>query len=284
MRGAFLRFGADTPGPEFRGNSRERGRRSLTRHAQGSDPPLGAHTSPRRSGKADHGSRVCLAPRLCLGGAGGLTFGGAGGGDGRGGWLGGRGFFGRRTAGANGAKSRTRGRFQGSGLCARRASGRAAGAFSGPSRGFSGERRAKKNGRRRAKKRAAPGQNGAFGRPSGAGTAGVGGKKPLFTAKRAGNGAVLGRKLAESSAGRVGLFAPVQNLRAVSAEKLGASKKPFRAHIGRNCLSPLFFVDGAPSLGRIIWWFRRVAIWAEKSDECVTPRGKPTGSEKEATP
>ena len=75
MRGAFLRFGADTPGPEFRGNSRERGRRSLTRHAQGSDPPLGAHTSPRRSGKADHGSRVCLAPRLCLGGAGGLTFG-----------------------------------------------------------------------------------------------------------------------------------------------------------------------------------------------------------------
>ena len=37
--------------------------------------PLGACASPRRNGKADHGSRGCLAPRLCLGGAGGLTFG-----------------------------------------------------------------------------------------------------------------------------------------------------------------------------------------------------------------
>ena len=37
----FSFLGTDTPGPEFRGISRERGRRSLTRHALGSDPPLG---------------------------------------------------------------------------------------------------------------------------------------------------------------------------------------------------------------------------------------------------
>ena len=124
------------------------------------------------------------APRLCLSGAAG--------GARRGGFGGGRGnlrAFGRRTAektGANGAKSRTRGRFRASGA------GRAPGfeAAAGASlRGAPGEGRA------------APGQNGAVGRPSGAGTAGVGGEKPPFAAKRAGNGAVAGQKLAEKAGG-----------------------------------------------------------------------------------
>ena len=124
------------------------------------------------------------APRLCLSGAAG--------GARRGGFGGGRGnlrAFGRRTAektGANGAKSRTRGRFRASGA------GRAPGfeAAAGASlRGAPGEGRA------------APGQNGAVGRPSGAGTASVEGEKPPFAAKRAGNGAVAGQKLAEKAGG-----------------------------------------------------------------------------------
>ena len=53
----------------------------------------------------------------------------------------------------------------------------------------------------------------------------------------------------------------------------GGFAKPFHAHIGRKTFQPLFFVDDAPSLGAIVWWIGRVAIRAEKSDECVTPRG-----------
>ena len=135
-----------------------------------------------------------------------------------------------------------------------------------------------KNGRRR-------GKTGAFGRAKRRACGRWGRKKPLFAAKKAGNGAVLGRKLAEKAGGVCRVIGPCAgNLRAVSAEKLWASKKPFRAHIGRNCLSPLFFVDGAPSLGLIIWWFGRVAIWAGKSDECVTPRGTPHGKRKRRQP
>lgn len=66
---------------------------------------------------------------------------------------------------------------------------------------------------------------------------------------------------------------------------MGASEKPFRAHIGRKSLSTLFFVDSTPSLGPIVWWFRRVAFLAQRSDECVTASGAhPTENEKEATP
>ena len=124
------------------------------------------------------------APGMWLGGAGGLTFGrrlGAG--------PAGRAGFRRRSfraAGANGAKSRTRGRFRASGAVAR---ARIRGGSRGFFRGAPGE------------SRAAPGQNGAVGRPSGAGMAGVGGEKPPFAAKRAGNGAVAGRKLAEKAGG-----------------------------------------------------------------------------------
>lgn len=43
LRCAFLVFGLDTPGPQFRGISRERGRRSPLDRSQGSRPPW-AHT------------------------------------------------------------------------------------------------------------------------------------------------------------------------------------------------------------------------------------------------
>ena len=124
------------------------------------------------------------APRLCLSGAAG--------GARRGGFGGGRGnlrAFGRRTAektGANGAKSRTRGRFRASG--ARRAPGfeAAAGAFPGRAGRKSGGAGAKRGGRASF----GGGYGGRWGR-----------KAPPFAAKRAGNGAVAGRKLAEKAGG-----------------------------------------------------------------------------------
>ena len=121
------------------------------------------------------------APGTCLAGAGG--------------GLGERGFGGRKAAhggkkrAQSGRKAAHAGASGASGVCAApgsRAKPGQAGPFSGAGPG---------------KSRAAPGQNGAFGRPSGAGTAGVGAKKPLFAAKRAGNGAVAGRKLAEQAGG-----------------------------------------------------------------------------------
>ena len=63
-RARFLCFGSNTPGRQFRENSRERARRSPGIDVQESDPPLpfawrsakadlAAGTSPRRSAKAD---------------------------------------------------------------------------------------------------------------------------------------------------------------------------------------------------------------------------------------
>ena len=89
----------------------------------------------------------------------------------------------RALAGAKAAHAGSSGH---PGLYAHRASGRAAGAFSGPSRGFF--RGAP------GKNRAAPGQNGAFGRPSGAGTAGVGGKKAPFCREKGGQRGCAGAK------------------------------------------------------------------------------------------
>ena len=47
----------------------------------------------------------------------------------------------------------------------------------------------------------AGGQNGEFGRAKRRVRGALGAKKPLFAAKKAGNGAVLGRKLAEKAGG-----------------------------------------------------------------------------------
>ena len=49
------RFLCRPPGPEFRENSRERGRRSPENRSQGLRPPWGVHASPRRSGGAGRG-------------------------------------------------------------------------------------------------------------------------------------------------------------------------------------------------------------------------------------
>ena len=71
QNGAFFVFGAKTPGPEFRGNSRERGPRSPAPHFQGFDPPLG--TQPLRAGPRWHsavpGRAVAEARGSCAGAA-----------------------------------------------------------------------------------------------------------------------------------------------------------------------------------------------------------------------
>ena len=222
---------------------------------------------PRRGGGLTFGRRAAATGvRAAHGGvvsaADGATFGRSGGAR-------------RAEAGAGGQKSRTRGGFRGPrGVRGRRGPGQ----NRGPPGLHPGARRAK-NGRRRGK----TGRSGALrGRVRRA----LGAKKPLFLPQTGRAVGCAGGKLAGKAGGVCRVIGPCAgNLRAVSAEKLGASKSPFRAHIGRNCLSPLFFVDGAPSLGRIIWWFGRVAIWGGKSDECVTPRGTPHGKrKKEATP
>lgn len=86
-------FGSNTPTPEFRGNSRERGPRSPEGTRQGSDPPLGVHRSaPRHTGRGDKsgcsgrrgvlrrrwqlapcGSGAALAARRVLRAGGGLS-------------------------------------------------------------------------------------------------------------------------------------------------------------------------------------------------------------------
>ena len=92
----------DTPGPDL-SEIHVKGRGGRLPVIPRDLIPLGACASPRRNGKADHGSRGCLAPRLCLGGAGGLTFGRrAVATGGAAAWLARfwrrRGFFGRRAA------------------------------------------------------------------------------------------------------------------------------------------------------------------------------------------
>ena len=137
----------------------------------------------------------------------------AGGGNGLGGWLGGRffggggAFFGRlgeRTAAGGGKSGRgwakkphTRGLpgFQGSAkVPGSRAKTGTAGSFSGARRAKTGRLRGKtgrSGGRKRRVRRV------------------LGAKKPLFAAKKAGNGAVLGRSWRRKLAGREGLFAQV---------------------------------------------------------------------------
>ena len=121
------------------------------------------------------------APGTCLAGAGG--------------GLGGRGFGGRKAAhggkkrAQSGRKAAHAGASGASGVCAAPGS-RAKPGQAGP---FSGAGRAKA-GRRRGK----TGRSGALrGRVRRA----LGAKKPLFAAKRAGNGAVAGRKLAGKAGG-----------------------------------------------------------------------------------
>lgn len=190
----FFCFGANTPGPEFRGISRERGRRSLTRHAQGSDSPLGvAHffTAKRESRPRQSG---LPAPRLCLGGAA-ADLRAAGGGNGqadgarRGGFGGGRGnlrAFGRRTAGRSGRrrakKPHTRG-LPGSQGCAR-----APGSREKPGQAGS------PSGRAPGKKRAEPGAKRGVRAGKKAGTAGAGGEKAPFCREKGGQRGCAGAK------------------------------------------------------------------------------------------
>ena len=114
----------------------------------------------------------------------------------RGGFGGGRGnlrAFGRRTAGGSGRgrakKPHTRGLPGSQGVCA----GAGVPGKTGASRGFIRARAGQKTGGAGAKRGVRAGKK--------AGTAGVGGKKAPFCRKSAGQGAVLGRKLAERACG-----------------------------------------------------------------------------------
>ena len=55
LRGGLFCFGLDTPGPQFREISRERGRRSPAGRSQRLRPPWGPHTFARRSEEAGRG-------------------------------------------------------------------------------------------------------------------------------------------------------------------------------------------------------------------------------------
>lgn len=144
---AFLFFGANTPGPEFRGNSRERGPRSPATGSQGFDPPLGAQAFAEQSGK------VCLAG--ARGGRGrrasagsGRPFRGAHAAARAAGFAAGAG---RHTAGLGAAAGRARGKAARRGL-------RAADAGAGPRGGKTGAARA--DAARKAAKRGTRGLSG----------------------------------------------------------------------------------------------------------------------------
>lgn len=169
--------------------------------------PLGAHTSPRQSGKANHGSRG-FQPQGCASAGRRADLRAAGDGNGRAGGArragfgGGRGnlrAFGRRTAGGSGrgwAKKAAHRELPGSQGCARAPGSRAkpgqAGAPSGRAPG-------KKTGGAGAKRGVWAGKK--------AGTAGVGGKKaPLLPRKRRATGLCWGENWRRKLAGRVGLL------------------------------------------------------------------------------
>lgn len=141
-------MGANTPGPEFRGISREREPRSLSRHAQGFDSPLGGRILLHgEAGKPTTAVGVAL-PQDCASAGRAAATGEAAG------WVfGSSGLFraaGGARAGANGAKSCTHGCFRGSGAVRAGLPGGPPGSFRVRSGAFSGARRAK-TGRRRGK-------------------------------------------------------------------------------------------------------------------------------------
>ena len=137
---------------------------------------------PRRGGGLTFGRRAAATGGQAAHGgvvsaAGGATFGRSGGAR-------------RAEAGAGGQKAAHAGLpgFQG---CARAPGSRAK---PGASRVSIRARAGQKNGRRRGKTGRSGGQKGGYGGRWGR-------KKPLFAAKKVGNGAVLGRKLAEKACG-----------------------------------------------------------------------------------
>lgn len=96
---AFFDFWGDTPGPEFRGNSRERGPRSPRNRARKFDPPLGARAvRPEAGARGRPGRGAGGALFFARGRGGGGPSGGAPG-AGRGGdFLSGEGGRGRAAA------------------------------------------------------------------------------------------------------------------------------------------------------------------------------------------
>ena len=195
-------LGLDTPGPGFVGLLRERARRSLTCHSQGSDPPWGVRFStakresrPRQSGLPCPKAVPWRGGRADLRAAGGAR------------------------AGASWAKAAHPGACGLPGLWRAKLPGGQPGPFRARAGAFSGVHRAK-TGRRRGK----TGRSGALrGRVRRA----LGAKKPLFAAKRAGNGAVLGRNWRRKLAGRVGLFGTFRESSGGFGGKGGGFEKAF---------------------------------------------------------
>lgn len=228
---AFFDFWDDTPGPEFRGNSRERGPRSPRNRAREFDPPLGARAvwpGGRGAGAAGPGrGRHAFFSR----GRGGGGPAGA-----------------RRARGAAAASRRAKaggaGRRRGEkrgGACAgtgglRRARARRAGGC--PAAGRAGQR----GGTRGQIRRAAAGRGGP----------GAGGK----SAGRVGRGAgFLGR-----GAGFFGA-APIFGG--------GGRKNPRFCFIRKRGFSPAFLCRIRADFSRKPCAFHRVAFSARRSDECV---------------
>ena len=171
--GIFL-FWAITPGPEFRGVLHERGPRSPATGFQRFDPPLGHTLLHGEVEKLTREVGVASPKAVPQRGGGRRTAG-------RFRWRAGQ------PSGVRAAHGGKNGRKRGKKPHTRAFSGFRGWARTGLRGGSRGFFRGAPG-----ESRAAPGQNGAVGRPSGAGTASVGGKKPLFAAKRAGNGAVAG--------------------------------------------------------------------------------------------
>ena len=161
--------------------------------------PWGAHTSPRRSGKADLGSRGCQ-PQGCASAGRGLTFGRRAAATGvraahSGATFGRSGGARRAEAGAGGPKSRTRGGFRGPGGVRRR---RGPGQNRGKPGLHPGARRAKTGGTG-AKRGRSGGQKGGYGGRWGQ-------KSPFLPRKRRATGLCWGENWRRKLAGRVGLF------------------------------------------------------------------------------
>ena len=190
--------------------------------------PWGAHTSPRRSGKADHGSRVAQPQGYALTGAAGRPSGG--GRRQRAGWRRTAGRFRRREGqpsgvrAAHGGQKRARAGKKAAHAGASGVPGGVRGCRgSGQNRGqpglHPGARRAK-NGRRRGKTGRSGGQKGGYGGRWGQ-------KSPFLPRNRRATGLCWGENWRRKLAGRVGLFGTFRKSSDGFGGKVGGFEKPF---------------------------------------------------------
>ena len=260
-RAADCCFWALTPGPEFRGNLRERGPRSLRNRSQGFEGPLGA---ARRAGRrwAPGAGAAAAAGRGARRGAA----------QAQPGWgTAGRAGRGRRRA-KTGPRGHSRAGYRGGGV-ARAGAGRQR-AFSGAHgpRGGRGGRQAKTGPRgpaartwRQTGPKSGGAASGAAFRPAGAGRTRGGRGLPAgaFRRARGGPGAARGAKGRVKCLGVCRVFAEGK-----STTGGAARKNPVFAYKEAR-FPPAFLCRMRAVLPRKHCAFHRVAISAAQSDECV---------------